>query len=343
MATIIDFNDRVSVEEAASQWIAKIDRKLSVSEESEFKLWLTASVTHYTVFMKMAEHWDRTESLQKLNLPKNEPEKMAKNNTKNSRVYKPYMAAACFLWVAVLGFMAYQQLPMSKPIDANQIIYRQAFSTTTKAASEFPLPDGTQLKLNVRSKVAVSYSLNMRKIELQEGEVYIDVAHDTTRPLVVFVKNRFIKAVGTAFNVELVNEKNIELTITEGKVIFGIVSSSLDENHALLKGTALSRGQQAVLGGVSDIVSAKSAAEIQALLSWKQGALIFNEQTLKEVLSEMQRYNDVEFVLKSPDLENIKVTGYFKANNLQQFLAAMENNFSIHHEIINGNKIILFN
>jgi transmembrane sensor len=337
MATIIDFNDQLRVEETASQWVAKIDRKLSASEENEFKTWIAASVVHYKIFMQIAEHWDRTESLQKFDIKKGESEPVIKKN----RVYVPYMAAACFLVVTVMGFMTYQQLPMSNRIEANQVTYRQEFSTTTKGTSEFQLPDGTQLKLNVKSKVAISYSSNMRKIELQSGEIYVDVAHDTSRPLVVFVKDRFIKAVGTAFNVELVNEKNIELTITEGKVIFGIAGSSLEADHALLKGTALVRAQHAVLGGASDIVSAKSAAEIQALLSWKQGALIFNEQTLKEVLSEMRRYNDVEFVLKSTDLENIKVTGHFKANNLQQFLAAMENNFFIHHKMENGNKIIL--
>jgi transmembrane sensor len=337
MTTIIDFNDRLKIEEAASMWIAKIDRKLSAAEEMEFKMWITFKAAHYKIFMSMAAHWDRTESLRKFDFQKHQAEVIATNKS----AYRPYMAAACFLLVIVLSFLTYQHFP-SATDDAYRISYLQEFSTTTKSASEFQLPDGTQLKLNVRSRVTVSYSSKVRKIELKEGELYVDVAHDLDRPLVVLVKDRFIKAVGTAFNVEALSGKNVELTVTEGKVVFGNLDASPVANQSFVKGSPLSKGQQAILGGVTDIIVTKSADEIHRALSWKQGALVFNEQTLREVLDEMQRYNDYEFILNTVDMENIKVTGHFKANNLEQFLAAMEDNFGIRHKIEPGHKIILF-
>jgi transmembrane sensor len=338
MTTIIDFNDRLKIEEAASMWIAKIDRKLSAAEEMEFKMWVTFKAAHYKIFMSMAAHWDRTESLRKFHFQKHQAEVIA--TKKNA--YQPYMAAACFLLVIILSFITYQQFPNATD-DAYRISYLQEFSTTTKSASEFQLPDGSQLKLNVRSRVSVSYSAKIRRIELMEGELYVDVAHDVSRPLVVLVNDRFIKAVGTAFNVEALSGKNVELTVTEGKVIFGSLDAAGPvANQSFVKGTALSKGQQAILGGVTDIVVTKSADEINRVLAWKKGALVFNEQTLREVLDEMQRYNDYEFTLNTVDMETIKVTGHFNANNIEEFLAAMEDNFGIHHKIEPGHKIILF-
>jgi transmembrane sensor len=339
MATIIDFNDRVKIEEAAAQWITKIDRTLSAAEEGDFKVWITSSATHYKTFMKMAEQWDRSESLRKFSPDLSGGQLV----TRKRPTYRGYAAAACFFLVIILSFVTYQQWPLSTNVDAYRITYSQEFSTDTQSASEFQLPDGTRLKLNVRSKVTVSYSSKMRRVQLHEGELFVDVAHDLSRPLVVIVKDRFIKAVGTAFNVEFLNKESLEVIVTEGKVVFGLVSSATEVTSASTATTPLSSGQQAILGGLKDIVSDKSAEEIKQALAWKQGALIFNEQTLKEVLNEMHRYNDYDFVLKNADMESIKVTGYFKANNLQQFLAAMENNFGIHHKIENGSQIVLFN
>jgi transmembrane sensor len=66
--------------------------------------------------------------------------------------------------------------------------------------------------------VNITYTAQARVIELQRGEIHIDVAHDTARPLSVLAGGQVIQAVGTAFNVQL-EENLVELIVTQGKVL----------------------------------------------------------------------------------------------------------------------------
>ena len=43
----------------ASEWMGKLDRGLTVSEEARFKAWLFEEDGSYEVFMTMAKAWDR--------------------------------------------------------------------------------------------------------------------------------------------------------------------------------------------------------------------------------------------------------------------------------------------
>ena len=78
------------------------------------------------------------------------------------------------------------------------------------------------LTLNTDSELSVDYSGDNRIIHLSRGEVNFDVAKDPHRPFVVYAGDGLVWAVGTAFNVRLI-EDSVDLTVTEGRVkgVFG--------------------------------------------------------------------------------------------------------------------------
>ena len=81
------------------------------------------------------------------------------------------------------------------------------------------LADGSKLHLNTNSVVTVDFSSTARNIVLLKGEAHFEVAHDTSRPFSVTAGNNTVTAVGTAFNMQYVDDNAFELVVTDGKVL----------------------------------------------------------------------------------------------------------------------------
>ncbi|MES2823090.1 MAG: FecR domain-containing protein [Pseudomonadota bacterium] len=347
MTNIVNINDRIKIEEEACHWLAKIDRQLTIAEEGEFKQWITLSAIHYKLFMAMAEHWDHTEMLKHFKnvnrkLQPDIHQKAPPMNQQKPYFYRPAIAACIFFvcMLSVLGIFKYLS-PLTES-DEYAIQYSETFSTATNSFADSLLPDGSRIKINAKSYARISYSNKIRKIELSKGEVFIEVAHDANRPLVVYANDRFVKAVGTAFNVNLVNVKTIKLTVTEGKVVYGTADNNEKNDIPAIKTSLVSSGQQVILGGLVENIISISKEELNRALSWRSGKLIFNGQTLKEVLTEIERYTDYKFVMGTASIGDIQIAGYFNAGDIDKFLSAMKNNFDIEYKIENTNEIRLY-
>ena len=95
------------------------------------------------------------------------------------------------------------------------------------------LSDGSTLLLNTNSRVTVDFSDDVRNIVLLKGEAHFEVAHDTTRPFTVTAGNNTVTAVGTAFNMQYVDDNAFELVVTDGKVLVKDRFSAFSSNQSL--------------------------------------------------------------------------------------------------------------
>ena len=98
-------------------------------------------------------------------------------------------------------------------------LFDDIYETSIGEHSSVNLPDGTGVVLNTNSHIRASYTDKERFILLSRGEAHFSVAEDNSRPLTVHAGNRFIRAVGTAFNVEIGRDNIVEIIVTEGKVL----------------------------------------------------------------------------------------------------------------------------
>jgi transmembrane sensor len=338
MTNILDFNDRFRIEDEASLWIARIDRKLTATEEDEFKVWITSDPCHYKIFMSMAEHWDRSEEFHLAYL---KSENALHTRKIRSNFYR-YSVAASLLLAVVISVVIFKAFAPGAIDDSHVVVYSQSFLTQRKSSEEISLPDGTRIKLNAGSKVKAEYTAKLRKLELASGEVYVEVAHETNRPFIVATGNRFIRAIGTAFNVEILPSENVELIVVDGRVVLGTVDENRDYLNNTTQKTVISHGQQAVLSKGKDTIVTKSKTEIEQALAWQQDALVFDGQTLAQVLVELNRYSAQRIELETQELADIRIAGYFKIDNMDSFFSAVENNFGILHRLDGERRIVLY-
>jgi transmembrane sensor len=79
------------------------------------------------------------------------------------------------------------------------------------------LDDGTRLSLNSGTRVRIAYDDSARRVELERGEAYFEVAHNPARPFIVTAGNHQVTALGTVFVVRYETAQTA-VTLLEGRV-----------------------------------------------------------------------------------------------------------------------------
>lgn len=330
----------------ASDWIAKLDRELTTAESSELQQWLARSEAHRAALLEVAALWDKMDSLQRL------ADLFPATEKKSRPQWQHWGLAASVAIVASLLTLWWQPGLLTPAHTATSAIVssQSSYQTRVGETNTIELPDQSKLVLNTNSFVVVKYSAKARIIELQRGEILIDVTHDTSRPLSVLAGGKIIQAVGTAFNVQ-VRDSQVELIVTDGKVrVETAIAEMINDEHRLANrlpetALAISKGEKVDLdasGQQAEKVLKMDAVDIAASLSWRSGNLIFRGETLAEAVAEISRYTDIQFELADDaKLKDIHVAGMFKTGDVNGLLAVFKSNFNISHERLSRDKILL--
>jgi transmembrane sensor len=341
MSNVYKLSEREDCTTAACEWLARIDRGLSVQEESELQQWLDSNPSHRPALLESAAMWDGMGSLARLAdlFPKPAPRR-ARFATRGLIV-----AAASLAGVAVLLLVLLN--PFSQRVPQEVVAargYHQLFETAVGEHSTIRLPDGSELTLNTNSRVLADFDEGARSLRLERGEVFVKVAHDEARPLTVWARDRLVRAVGTAFNVEITEREHVEVIVTEGKVLIGVVKADApSSNVAWLESvtTPVVAGQRALLDGPAQAVEAIDAQDIEVKLSWREGNIVFHDEPLAQALGEIARYTRVEFIIRDEELKTVRVAGLFRAGDVDGLLQTLRENFNISYERIGADKIVL--
>jgi len=345
MSNVYEIASQEDIYDAASAWIAKLDRTLTETEETDLTSWLAENPAHKDVLFEMAALWDRMDSLSRLSGLFSAPTKTKKNT--QLPFYGSIAASFLVAIIGVWGLVTFAPEAMpSWAVNSQASNANGVYETGVGEHSTVNLPDGSQLVLNTNSLVKVHYTGNARLLLLERGEVHINVAHDSDRPLSVLANNKVVQAVGTAFNVQIYNETEVELIVTEGKVV--VAERLLEEELSAIAqqsikdaSLAVAKGEKIVLGARNASVDKIKEADIQVNLSWRQGNLIFRGETLEEAMKEISRYTDVEFELADDKIKNVRIAGLFKAGDIKGLLATLEQNFKIDHEQLGRSRVRL--
>jgi transmembrane sensor len=299
---------------------------------------MAADSRNKALLMEMAELWDNMDAMARLS--ELFPHTMEEARQKR----KPWLAAAAVALVAVIvGLMSVLLIPASDDSKSQLVATTQVgtYETAIGGISTVRLSDGSQLTLNTNSHLDVEFTELQRIIRLQRGEFHIDVAHEPSRPLRVIAAGQMVQAVGTAFTVKIDDDQHVELLVVDGIVKVGVVPEDLlaaDDSNAMVH---YSKGERIVLNAAGDFLETLAPDEIEVQLSWREGNLIFDGETLGDAISEISRYTTSKFIFVDEDLQRIRVAGLFKAGDVAGFLVSLRANFDIAYEHVGDDTIKL--
>jgi transmembrane sensor len=191
------------------------------------------------------------------------------------------------------------------------------YSTQVGERRDITLADGSSLHLNTDTKIAVRLTAEARTVRLIHGEALFSVAHDALRPFRVRAAETVIQAIGTQFDVYR-KQTSTRVAVIEGLVQISAAADpiprfpSLSSGHphgasGTPTGSVESPEVRTASQQVSHLLGAGQEAEVSAQgtlsrqekadtakdVSWRQGRLVFEDDTLGEIANEFNRYNVV--------------------------------------------------
>jgi len=350
---VVSIQQSGRMREEGGLWIARLDRGLTQIERRELQAWVALDVARKETLFQMASVWDSMDSLSRLAALF--PEHKAEFIKSGVRVSTLFAVAASICLCMVMCFASLLVVaPSSLPdgLLASLGIHsfeKGVYETGVGEHSTVRLVDGSELVLNTNTTIRVRYHEDARLLYLDRGEIHIEVAHDSSRPLSVIVGDKVVQAIGTAFNVERMGAKRIELIVTDGKVLVVDAADSVSVDDfrppALFdkvgESVAVSKGEKVVFGAGDATVDAIDTTDIEASLSWRQGNLVFRGETLEEALAEISRYTDVEFFITDESIKKLRIAGMFKAGDVEGLLATLKQNFEIGSDRLGRNAVNL--
>ncbi|MEM9375379.1 MAG: FecR domain-containing protein [Pseudomonadota bacterium] len=333
----------------ALSWIAQLETgEMSAEDITALKEWMGRSPNHYHEIRKMAKLSEATNvltgmagSINAAAAERRAAVSAAAPKTWWARPRAALAAAALCAGLSVIGLSGIGSTPLpSEPL---------VFATLIGEYEEQSLPDGSVVKLNTNSQVEVDFSARERRLHLLSGEAFFDVAHDPSKPFVVFVGDRLVEAVGTAFAVRW-TDGDLSVTVSEGRVAFAPANTEFSTDQWVtddlaLGGeipTAISAGEPVLLaagqkillqdGKETSVLANVASREIESELAWQDGILDFTQRPLEDIISEINRYTDMRIEIEDPGLGALEFGGIFRTGETEAVFDALELAFEIEVE-----------
>ena len=346
MNNIRQFSSKEDIQEQACLWISRLDRGLNSDEKTELDAWLSESNAHRQALLDAASLWDDMSVLNELSGLFPQPTSRQSSKKRNMPKTAVWGIAATFLVMAIAVGVVVQRTWLNSTPEFAAVT--QKVQTGVGEQKNVTLADGSKLHLNTNSVVTVDFSSTARNIVLLKGEAHFEVAHAASRPFSVTAGNNTVTAVGTAFNMQYVDDNAFELVVTDGKVLVKDRFKASSSNESLFtkrpvaeEGLLMFAGEKATVQGKVEARESMSQNDIDDDLAWQQGMIVFKGEPLEAVLAEIGRYTPVRFNISDESLRKRRVAGYFKVGDIDGLLSALKSSFNINYEKVTETSIEL--
>jgi len=212
---------------------------------------------------------------------------------------KVWIRAAVILIAILSGFF----LHFLMPAPFKEVLYTEIVVPPGQM-TQIKLTDGSKIWLNSGSvfKYPNEFDQTAREVFI-DGEAFMEITKDACNPFVVNTKNFSIEVLGTSFNISAYSADSCaNLTLVEGSVLLRSEENKW-ENRTLVPGqtATLTNGE---IPGISDVST-------DFYTSWKEGKIVFRNETLEEIAKKMERWYNVEIGFKDEGLKSLLFSGTF--------------------------------
>lgn len=325
------------VEEQAAAWLVKRDAgRWTEADQQALDGWLEASTAHTVAFIRLESAWQRTGQLKALGAGTPRGTVPSPDDWQLSAVFKtptdvPDVTLRSSFWSLDRALWAMAaSIVLAIMIGAWYVHWSEPlYRTPLGGVASVPMNDGSTITLNTDSAIRVALDERQRRVRLNQGEAFFQVAKDPNRPFIVGVDGVQVIAVGTAFSVRRDGD-DVLVAVTEGVVkIEG-------DGHSV----PVAAGNVARSGRDGTIVESKGASDLDAALSWRTGFLVFRETPLADAVAEFNRYNGRKIVVADDGVGAIRLSGKFRSTQHDAFIRLLEAGFPVRVQQA-GNSVIL--
>lgn len=279
--------------------LKQLGEPLSPEEQRTLDQWLAASPLHQKVADDYRRWWYAIPETDP-DMPKPDVEralqttlqKIKASDAKKQNVVVPFRywgRVAAAVAVVLIALVGYLYLP------------NESYTTLSAGQADrasFSLPDGSVVWLRKGSTLRFQPSMTGKeRLVTLQGEGFFEVTPNPDKPFRIAMHNGAeVKVLGTSFNVRT-SDASTTVTVKTGAVAF----TALPQQEPV----RLQAGQRAVF----DPERAKVKVDFTHTyndMAWQRGGLVFEDTPLKEVISDLENYYDVQITLANPKIADCK-------------------------------------
>ena len=351
----------------AADWLSLMKAGGLTSEtEKSFYIWLSEDPAHQDAYEEILSIWDDAASLS--------ADPLVVADLKEDWVEEKRLAEGKWFHKLAIGFMPLRHLAVAATVlfivagiwlvqykTTSPMIYQ----TVTGEQKTVYLSDGSTLCMDTETTVSVSFTRELRHIDLVTGRSLFSVAHDPDRPFVVTTGPVAVRAIGTQFNIYKEKTGKMSVAVTEGEVQVSskkqdklldkkIISGNLAREVAfpgklihrdvirqpdLFKATLVT-GQKIIINEHNADYEIKTV-DTDLVKDWTDGRLSFYKAPLPEVIEEINRYLETKIYIKDSRLNDLEISLTFKIAHRYSFLKALKKVMPIRSQVTIHGKIFL--
>lgn len=316
---------------------------------------------HISRLKATGENWDEETTEQ-------QPEPIYPTRTKprsrKTTIMLFSMAAAILVITGIWYYSKTKPAASTGPFIAQHTSEKSEISTRNGSRTKITLPDGSKVWLNAGSKLTYNkdFGNEVRDVELT-GEAYFDVKSlPLTRsegggtgkmPFIIHTRQIDIRVVGTAFNVKSYpGDRQTETSLVHGKVEV-LIHNRPDEKIILRPNEKLVVLNDDIL----QVAKSKTNSDNQPIVTlskltwsasdsilvetaWVENKLVFDNESFSDVAAKMERWYNVQFAFTDQQKQELRFSGVFENETIQQALDYMSITGPFHYTIT-GNKVII--
>ncbi len=236
------------------------------------------------------------------------------------------------------GSLSYSTLNAPSSSAGPRHVLYNTISTPRGGQYQILLEDGSKVWLNALSSLRfpLSFAGQERDVDLT-GEGYFEIVHAPAKPFKVSVNGMEVQVFGTHFNINAyTDEATIKTTLLEGSV-------------KVSKGAAskmLRPGEQAQIKNQANSLNPKikvQAINTYAVVAWKNGRFIFQEDNIRSVMRQLARWYDVDvsYERNVTNEEFVGVINRSRYENITDILDMLEKTRTVRFSISGRNIKVL--
>jgi len=304
MAELVPSRD---VRAEAAAWLARLHAEdRNTADEAAFRAWLGACPEHVAAFEAVDRMWsdvgglvdlradlqsDLRSDLRRIPAPERHP----------SLASRRALLAGVGLLAVTGGSALFWRSASAK-----------VYETEVGEQKHVALDDGSQLFLDARTRIAVSFSETARVVDMQYGRANFRIVPDLKRPFIVEAAERKIVA----------TRCNFDVRCEDGKVQVILIHGEADVKPASApdgRGERLKAGDRLV---ASNDVEKRDKPDMTHVLAWQTGYEMFDKENLAQVAEEMNRYSTVRLEVDS-SAAGLTVSGMYRVGDNSAFAQSL--------------------
>ncbi|GGC01015.1 hypothetical protein GCM10007205_07840 [Oxalicibacterium flavum] len=300
------------IAEQAADWIVLLSYGTPAERKqarAEFEAWQQRDPSHAEAAARLHSVLGRMDDIRAATDGRTEPAQAALKSglQTKQRMRRAVTVGLSALCLVLAGWLATQAFPPA------------ALTADLRTASgewqSHVLEDGTRLTLAGGSAVNLHFSAERRSIELVDGNILIDVAHDAARPFVVDTAEADIRALGTRFIVDR-HRDTTTLSMLESDTL---VRTAHGKDHLIVHA-----GQRLRIDG-DGLGTIETVNQERLESAWNRHQLVVSARPVPQILDELDRYHSGRIFYDADQLQDIRMTAVLPLEDTGQALQLLAN------------------